>query len=36
LKVKEILTEKEGRKLFLLGNEAAVRGALEGGCRSIF
>jgi len=31
LKVKEILTEKEGRKLFLLGNEAAVRGALEGG-----
>jgi len=31
LKVKEILTEKEGGKLFLLGNEAAVRGALEGG-----
>jgi indolepyruvate ferredoxin oxidoreductase alpha subunit len=31
LKVKEILTEKEGEKLFLLGNEAAVRGALEGG-----
>jgi indolepyruvate ferredoxin oxidoreductase alpha subunit len=30
LKVKEILTEKKGRKLFLLGNEAAVRGALEG------
>lgn len=31
MKVKEILTEKEGNKLFLLGNEAAVRGALEGG-----
>ncbi len=31
MKVKEILTEKEGGKLFLLGNEAAVRGALEGG-----
>lgn len=31
MKVKEILTEKEGEKLFLLGNEAAVRGALEGG-----
>jgi len=31
LKVREILTEKEGEKLFLLGNEAAVRGALEGG-----
>jgi len=31
LKVKEILTEKEGGKLFLLGNEAAVRGALESG-----
>ena len=31
MKVKEILTEKEGKKLFLLGNEAAVRGALEGG-----
>jgi len=31
LKVKEILTEKKGGKLFLLGNEAAVRGALEGG-----
>lgn len=31
MKVKEILTEKEGRKLFLLGNEAAVRGALESG-----
>jgi indolepyruvate ferredoxin oxidoreductase alpha subunit len=31
LKVKEILTEKEGEKLFLLGNEAAVREALEGG-----
>jgi len=31
LKVKEILTEKEGGKLFLLGNEAAARGALEGG-----
>jgi len=31
LKVKEILTGKEGGKLFLLGNEAAVRGALESG-----
>ncbi|HZK40766.1 MAG TPA: indolepyruvate ferredoxin oxidoreductase subunit alpha [Atribacterota bacterium] len=31
MKVKEILTEKEGGKLFLLGNEAAVRGALESG-----
>ena len=31
MKVKEILTGKEGEKLFLLGNEAAVRGALEGG-----
>jgi len=31
LKVGEILTGKEGGKLFLLGNEAAVRGALEGG-----
>ena len=31
MKVKEILTGKEGGKLFLLGNEAAVRGALESG-----
>jgi len=31
LKIKEILTKKEGGKLFLLGNEAAVRGALESG-----
>lgn len=31
MKVGEILTGKEGGKLFLLGNEAAVRGALEGG-----
>jgi len=30
LKVKEILTKKASEKLFLLGNEAAVRGALEG------
>lgn len=29
--VKEILNGKEGGKLFLLGKEAAVRGALEGG-----
>ncbi len=29
--VNKILLEKEGNKLFLLGNEAAVRGALEGG-----
>jgi indolepyruvate ferredoxin oxidoreductase alpha subunit len=31
LRVEEILTGKEGGKLFLLGNEAAVRGALESG-----
>lgn len=31
MKVKEILTGKKGEELFLLGNEAAVRGALEGG-----
>jgi len=31
MKVKQILTGKEGENLFLLGNEAAVRGALEGG-----
>ena len=31
MKISEILTGKEGEKLFLLGNEAAVRGALEGG-----
>ncbi len=31
MKVEEILTGKEEGKLFLLGNEAAVRGALEGG-----
>ncbi len=31
MKVEQILTGKEGEKLFLLGNEAAVRGALEGG-----
>ena len=31
MKAKDILTEKEGGKLFLLGNEAAVRGALESG-----
>jgi len=31
LRVEEILTGKEGEKLFLLGNEAAVRGALESG-----
>jgi indolepyruvate ferredoxin oxidoreductase alpha subunit len=31
LKVKEILAEKKGEKLFLLGNEAAIRGALEVG-----
>ncbi|HEC92060.1 MAG TPA: indolepyruvate ferredoxin oxidoreductase subunit alpha, partial [Candidatus Atribacteria bacterium] len=31
MKIKEILTKKEGGKLFLLGNEAAVRGALESG-----
>jgi len=31
LKVEEILEKKKGEKLFLLGNEAAVRGALEAG-----
>lgn len=31
MKIKQILTSSEGEKLFLLGNEAAVRGALEAG-----
>lgn len=31
MKTNEILTAKQGEKLFLLGNEAAVRGALEAG-----
>ena len=31
MRVEEILTRTEGERLFLLGNEAAVRGALEGG-----
>lgn len=31
MKVEEILTGGEGEKLFLLGNEAAVRGAVEAG-----
>lgn len=31
MNLKEILTGNEGQKLFLLGNEAAVRGALESG-----
>ncbi len=31
MKVEEILEKKKGDKLFLLGNEAAVRGALEAG-----
>ena len=31
MNVREIITGKEGGKLFLLGNEAAVRGALESG-----
>ena len=31
MKVQEILTRGEGERLFLLGNEAAVRGALEAG-----
>jgi len=31
VKVEEILTRGEGERLFLLGNEAAVRGALEAG-----
>jgi indolepyruvate ferredoxin oxidoreductase alpha subunit len=31
MNVKKVLEAKENEKLFLLGNEAAVRGALEGG-----
>lgn len=31
MKVEEILEKKKGEKLFLLGNEAAVRGAFEAG-----
>ncbi|PKL72195.1 MAG: indolepyruvate ferredoxin oxidoreductase subunit alpha, partial [Methanobacteriales archaeon HGW-Methanobacteriales-2] len=31
MNIKEILTGKEKDKLFLMGNEAAVRGALEAG-----
>ncbi len=31
MKVNEIYEKKQGEKLFLLGNEAAVRGALEAG-----
>jgi indolepyruvate ferredoxin oxidoreductase alpha subunit len=31
LKLQDIYEKKEGEKLFLLGNEAAVRGALEAG-----
>lgn len=31
MNIKEILTRKEKDKLFLMGNEAAVRGALEAG-----
>ncbi|HKK83573.1 MAG TPA: indolepyruvate ferredoxin oxidoreductase subunit alpha, partial [Atribacterota bacterium] len=31
MKVEEILEKKKNEKLFLLGNEAAVRGALEAG-----
>ena len=31
MKIKEILTGEKKDKLFLLGNEAAVRGALESG-----
>jgi len=31
MNVKKILEAKKGQKLFLLGNEAAVRGAFEGG-----
>ncbi len=28
----QLLEDEEGKKVFLLGNEAAVRGAIEGGC----
>ena len=31
MNLKEVLTAEENQKLFLLGNEAAVRGALEAG-----
>lgn len=31
MNIKEILTAQKGEKLFLLGNEAAVRGAIEAG-----
>jgi indolepyruvate ferredoxin oxidoreductase alpha subunit len=31
MELKELLTGKQGDKLFLLGNEAAVRGAIESG-----
>ena len=31
MNIKEVLTGKENDKLFLLGNEAAVRGAIEAG-----
>jgi len=31
MNIKEVLTAEENQKLFLLGNEAAVRGALEAG-----
>ena len=31
MKLQDIYEKKEGEKLFLLGNEAAVRGALEAG-----
>ena len=31
MNIKEVLTGKENDKLFLLGNEAAVRGAFEAG-----
>ncbi len=31
MNIKEVLTARENEELFLLGNEAAVRGALEAG-----
>lgn len=31
MNIKEVLTAEENEKLFMLGNEAAVRGALEAG-----
>ena len=35
MNIKDILTAPEDENLFLLGNEAAVRGALESGVTGI-